>query len=75
FIIIVLVSTCLITLNTLHLYQGVYKSVEMAFFQVSKIITTTGFGYGDITICPLFSKFIILFLIRIVRSAGSTAGV
>ena len=27
----------------------------MAFFQVSNIIATTGFGYGDITNWPLFS--------------------
>ena len=74
YIIIVLVSTGLITLNTLHLYQGVSKSVEMAFFQVSNIITTTGFGYGDITNWPLFSQFILLFLMGIGGSAGSTAG-
>ena len=74
YVIIVLVSTGLITLNTLHLYQGVSKSVEMAFFQVSNIITTTGFGYGDITNWPLFSQFILLFLMGIGGSAGSTAG-
>ena len=46
----------------------------MAFFQVSNIITTTGFGYGDITNWPLFSQFILLFLMGIGGSAGSTAG-
>ena len=74
YMIIVLVSTGLITLNTLHLYQGVSKSFEMALFQVSNIITTTGFGYGDITNWPLFSQFILLFLMAIGGSAGSTAG-
>ena len=74
YVIIVLVSTGLITLNTLHLYQGVSKSFEMALFQVSNIITTTGFGYGDITNWPLFSQFILLFLMGIGGSAGSTAG-
>ncbi len=46
----------------------------MALFQVSNIITTTGFGYGDITNWPLFSQFILLFLMAIGGSAGSTAG-
>ncbi len=67
YLVIVLVSTALISLNTLYLY-------EMTFFQVSNIITTTGFGYGDITNWPLFSQFILLFLMAIGGSAGSTAG-
>ncbi|MDU3188442.1 MAG: TrkH family potassium uptake protein [Streptococcus mitis] len=74
YLIIVLVSTGLISLNTLYLYPGFSKSFEMAFFQVSNIITTTGFGYGDITNWPLFSQFILLFLMGIGGSAGSTAG-
>ncbi|WP_368396590.1 TrkH family potassium uptake protein, partial [Streptococcus oralis] len=69
YVFIVLVSTGLITLNTLHLYQGVSQSFEMALFQVSNIITTTGFGYGDITNWPLFSQFILLFLMGIGGSA------
>ena len=56
YLVIVLVSTGLISLNTLN------------------IITTTGFGYGDITNWPLFSQFILLFLMAIGGSAGSTAG-
>ena len=43
YLVIVLLSTGLISLNTLYLYPGFSKSFEMAFFQVSNIITTTGF--------------------------------
>jgi len=74
YLVIVMISTGLISLNTLYLYPGFSKSFEMAFFQVSNIITTTGFGYGDITNWPLFSQFILLFLMGIGGSAGSTAG-
>ena len=74
YLLIVVVSAGLITLNTLHLYSGVSQSFEMAFFQVSNIITTTGFGYGDITNWPLFSQYILLMLMAIGGSAGSTAG-
>ena len=74
YLLIVVVSTGLITLNTLHLYSGVSQSFEMAFFQVSNIITTTGFGYGNITNWPLFSQYILLMLMAIGGSAGSTAG-
>ena len=74
YLLIVATSTALITLNTLHLYHGVAESFEMALFQVSNIITTTGFGYGSITNWPLFSQYILLFLMAIGGSAGSTAG-
>ena len=66
YLLIVAISTGLITLNTLHLYSGVSQSFEMAFFQVSNIITTTGFGYGDITNWPLFSQYILLMLMALV---------
>ena len=74
YITIVLVSSVLIAYNVLHLYANVAKSFEISFFQVSNIITTTGFGFGDITAWPLFSQFILLMLMVIGGSAGSTAG-
>lgn len=74
YITIVLVSSVLIAYNVLHLYANVAKSFEISFFQVSNIITTTGFGYGTTEQWPLFSQFILLMLMVIGGSAGSTAG-
>ena len=74
YITIVLVSSVLIAYNVLHLYADVAKSFEISFFQVSNIITTTGFGYGTTEQWPLFSQFILLMLMVIGGSAGSTAG-
>ena len=74
YITIVLVSSVLIAYNVLHLYDNVAKSFEISFFQVSNIITTTGFGYGTTEQWPLFSQFILLMLMVIGGSAGSTAG-
>ena len=74
YITIVLVSSVLIAYNCLHLYANVAKSFEISFFQVSNIITTTGFGYGTTEKWPLFSQFILLMLMVIGGSAGSTAG-
>lgn len=74
YITIVLVSSILIAYNVLHLYANVAKSFEISFFQVSNIITTTGFGYGTTEQWPLFSQFILLMLMVIGGSAGSTAG-
>lgn len=74
YFLIVITATGLITLNTLHLYHSLADSFEMALFQVSNIITTTGFGHGNTTNWPLFSQFILLLLMAIGGSAGSTAG-
>lgn len=74
YITIVLVSSVLIAYNVLHLYDNVAKSFEISFFQVSNIITTTGFGYGTTEQWSLFSQFILLMLMVIGGSAGSTAG-
>ncbi len=54
YITIVLVSSVLIAYNVLHLYANVAKSFEISFFQVSNIITTTGFGYGTTEKCLSF---------------------
>ena len=71
---IVLTATILISFNVLHVYGEFAKSLEISFFQVSNIITTTGFGYGDTVQWPLFSQIILLFLMCLGGSAGSTAG-
>lgn len=71
---IVLTSTFLIWLNTGGLYHYISQGIEYAFFEVSTIITTTGFGITDTTTWPLFSQFILLFLMFVGGCAGSTAG-
>ena len=45
-----------------------------AFFTVTTIISTTGFGTVDFTLWPLFARLIILLLMFSGSMAGSTAG-
>ncbi|WP_057490403.1 TrkH family potassium uptake protein [Streptococcus orisasini] len=71
---IVLVSTLLIWLNVGGLFNTAAKGLEISFFQVATVITTTGFGITNLTVWPLFSQFILLLLMFIGGSAGSTAG-
>ncbi|MFC5631232.1 MULTISPECIES: TrkH family potassium uptake protein [Streptococcus] len=71
---IVAMATVMIFLNVSHLYPTVQKGLELSFFQVTSVITTTGFGITDITAWPLFSQVILLLLMFIGGSAGSTAG-
>ncbi|MEW4355278.1 TrkH family potassium uptake protein [Streptococcus pneumoniae] len=71
---IIVISTLLICLNVFHIYNNLADTLEISFFQVTNIITTTGFGFGDTTHWPLFSQIILLLLMCIGGSAGSTAG-
>ncbi|MFC3931462.1 TrkH family potassium uptake protein [Streptococcus dentapri] len=71
---IVAVATGLIFLNIFNLYGSWAQSLEYSFFQVSEVITTTGFGITDLTKWPLFSQTVLLLLMLIGGSAGSTAG-
>ena len=74
YLMIVFASVALITCNTFSLYDTVEESLRHAAFQVSSIITTTGFATTDFDLWPSFSKAILLGLMMIGACAGSTGG-
>ena len=67
-------SIILIAINISRMYNTVYESVHHAAFQVVSIMTTTGYGTVDFEQWPAFSKAILLSLMFIGASAGSTGG-
>lgn len=67
-------SIVLIAINISRMYNTVYESVHHAAFQVVSIMTTTGYGTVDFEQWPAFSKAILLSLMFIGASAGSTGG-
>ena len=71
-----LAVTCviLIVLNIRPLYATLEETIRHAAFQVSSIMTTTGFATTDFDLWPSFSKTILLMLMVIGASAGSTGG-
>ena len=71
---VVAVSILLITVNIASLYDTVGESLRHAAFQVSSIITTTGFATVNFDLWPSFSKGILLILMLIGACAGSTGG-
>ena len=71
---IILGSTAVISLNIAPTYGSVGETVRTAFFQVSSIITTTGYATADFNLWPGLSKAILLGLMFIGGCAGSTAG-
>ncbi len=75
FLILVAVFVVLITVN---IYGPVYKSIAQALryaaFQVSSVITTTGFVSADYETWPAFSQLILLICMFLGAMAGSTGG-
>ena len=71
---IVAAATALITLSILPRYNGFFEALRYAFFQVTSIISTTGFGTADFDVWPLFSRALLLLLMCMGACAGSTAG-
>ena len=67
-------SVLLIALNLWGTYRSAEETFRQAFFQVSSIITTTGYATTDFDLWPSFSKSILLGLMLIGACAGSTGG-
>lgn len=67
-------SIVLIAINISRMYNTVCEAVHHAAFQVVSIMTTTGYGTVDFEQWPAFSKAILLSLMFIGASAGSTGG-
>lgn len=74
FLVVVGLSTAVIAFNIRHLYQGPLQCLRYAFFQVSSIISTTGFATADFCLWPQFSQIIFILLMLCGACAGSTGG-
>ena len=71
---IALTTIALITLNIRPLYTTLEETVRHAAFQVSTIMTTTGFATTNFDLWPAFSKALLLMLMVVGACAGSTGG-
>ena len=71
---VMLGAILLITLNIREMFDSIWQAMHHAAFQVSSIITTTGFSTVDFEQWPSFSKSILLLLMCLGACAGSTGG-
>ena len=71
---IAVVSTVLIAVNVFSQIGNTADTVRHAAFQVSSIMTTTGYTTADYELWPAFSKGILLMLMVVGACAGSTGG-
>ncbi len=71
---IIVGTTGIIAINVLSLFANGFESATQAFFQVSSIITTTGFSSCNFDLWPTTSKFLLVILTIVGACAGSTGG-
>jgi len=85
---ILLISTVLIALNIMPMAGDAFQSIadgakpggnfftalRYSFFQVSSIMTTTGYATADFNLWPQFSRTLLVIIMFIGASAGSTGG-
>ena len=72
---LVLGASVLIALNIMPQYGGkFFTSLRYSFFQVSSIMTTTGYATADFNLWPQFSRTLLVGLMLVGACAGSTGG-
>lgn len=71
---IIIIATAIIFFNIYPVDNGVESTLRHTFFQVSSIITTTGFATIDFDLWPAASKAILVTLMFVGACAGSTGG-
>lgn len=75
YLIIIFLFIIAISFNIMDMYEGSFlKALRYSSFQVTSIISTTGFSTADYTTWPFFSQFLLAILMFAGGMAGSTAG-
>lgn len=74
YILIIVISAIVISLNTSHMFADYKTSLRHSFFQVASIMTTTGYSTTDFDLWPSLSKTILVTLMFVGACAGSTGG-
>ena len=71
---IIFMAIILVTVNVRPLYRTIAETVRYTSFQVASLMTTTGFSTADFDAWPEFTKTLLVLLMFIGASAGSTGG-
>ncbi len=74
YFIVIIAATAIITAGLLPRGLGFEPALRHAFFQVSSLITTTGFSTADFNLWPQAAKVILVLLMFVGACAGSTGG-
>ncbi len=74
YLLVIAAATVTIALNILNQYESLLQALRYSFFQVSSIITTTGFATADFNAWPSYSRGLLVLLMMMGACAGSTGG-
>ncbi|HZK25518.1 MAG TPA: TrkH family potassium uptake protein [Oscillospiraceae bacterium] len=74
YLIVVIVATLLLFISLLPLPHAPLAALRHALFQVSSVVTTTGFANVDFDLWPEFSRMLLLLLMFVGGCGGSTGG-
>lgn len=74
YILLFIGSILFVFFNTLNMFANASEAFLEAFFHVSSVMTSTGYGIGDINIYPTTCRVLFLALMLISACAGSTCG-
>ena len=74
YLLVVAAATVTIALNIVSQYQSFLQAMRYSFFQVSSIVTTTGFATADFNLWPSYSRALLVLLMLMGACAGSTGG-
>ena len=74
YILIMLTAAACIFINTFGMYSTVEEGLRQAYFQVSSVMTSTGFATTDFNLWPNFSRGLMILVMFIGACAGSTGG-
>lgn len=67
-------ATGVVTVCILPQYPNFFSALRTAFFQVTSIVSTTGFSTADFNLWPLLARAVLVLLMCLGACAGSTAG-
>ena len=74
YLIIALTATLGVSVAILPQYGNFFTSLHYGFFQVTSIMSTTGFATADFNYWPLIARCILILMMCIGACAGSTGG-
>ena len=74
YVIIVLLSISIVSINIYPIYENLEEVLRLSTFQVTSLMSTTGYSTANFDNWPILSKSILVMLMFIGGCAGSTAG-
>ena len=74
YLVVIITAIVIISVNCRNYFESIGETVRYALFQVSSIITTTGYATTDFNLWPQLSRTILVLLMFVGACAGSTGG-